>query len=274
MSLVFGAIAPHGGMAIPEAVAPEVAALATATTAGMLELGRRFDASRPEAVVILSPHSVHIEGAMAVVVAGRVAGVLEGAREPVRLDSPTDRDLAGRILAELRGASIPVVGVSFGGNNADEAVMPMDWAVLIPHWFMGGRSSPPVPLVVVAPARDLAPEAHIQAGAAIARAALAGGRRVAIIASADHGHAHQATGPYGYDPAAAEYDRRVVEVVRSGRLDGVVGIPPALVASAKADSWWQLLMLNGALAEGWTGELVSYEAPTYFGMLCAAYLPG
>jgi hypothetical protein len=31
-------------------------------------------------------------------------------------------------------------------------------------------------------------------------------------------------------------------------------------------------MLEGALAQDrWNGELLSYEAPTYFGMLCAAY---
>jgi aromatic ring-opening dioxygenase LigB subunit len=33
-----------------------------------------------------------------------------------------------------------------------------------------------------------------------------------------------------------------------------------------------MLMLEGALGgDGWKGELLSYEAPTYFGMLCAAY---
>ena len=47
----------------------------------------------------------------------------------------------------------------------------------------------------------------------------------------------------------------------------------ALVDSAKADSWWQLVMLHGALGDGWTGEFLSYEASTYFGMLCAAYAP-
>jgi hypothetical protein len=32
-------------------------------------------------------------------------------------------------------------------------------------------------------------------------------------------------------------------------------------------------MLHGALESlpGWRSELLSYEAPTYFGMLCAAY---
>ena len=50
-------------------------------------------------------------------------------------------------------------------------------------------------------------------------------------------------------------------------------IPLELVAAAKADSWWQMLMLHGATAKGWSGRLVSYEAPTYFGMLTAAFSP-
>ena len=39
----------------------------------------------------------------------------------------------------------------------------------------------------------------------------------------------------------------------------------------KADSPWQLAMLHGVLGDDGRGELLSYEAPTYFGMLCAAY---
>ena len=34
-----------------------------------------------------------------------------------------------------------------------------------------------------------------------------------------------------------------------------------------------MLMLHGALGrDGWRGELLSYEAPTYFGMICASFL--
>ena len=43
--------------------------------------------------------------------------------------------------------------------------------------------------------------------------------------------------------------------------------------AAKADSLWQLLVLHGALGDGARVELLSYEAPTYYGMLCAAYEP-
>jgi aromatic ring-opening dioxygenase LigB subunit len=149
----------------------------------------------------------------------------------------------------------------------------MDWGVLIPVWAMGGRHEPPVPAVVVSPARDLSLKAHVRAGRALAHAAQASGKRVALIASADHGHAHDADGPYGFDPAAAEYDRQVVGLVQENRLEGLLDLDPAFVDAAKADSWWQMLMLHGALGEGWRAEFLSYEASTYFGMLCAAYAP-
>jgi aromatic ring-opening dioxygenase LigB subunit len=149
----------------------------------------------------------------------------------------------------------------------------MDWGVLIPLWAMGGRAEPPVPVVVVSPARDRPLAEHVRAGASIARTAGESGKRVALIASADHGHAHDADGPYGFDPAAAEFDARVVELVRANRLGGLLELDPAFVDAAKADSWWQLAMLHGALGGGWRGDFLSYEASTYFGMLCAAYAP-
>ena len=107
-------------------------------------------------------------------------------------------------------------------------------------------------------------------GRAIADAAV--DTRVALVASADHGHAHDPDGPYGYDPAAAAYDERVVELVRENRLGELDGLAE-LVDAAKADSLWQLAVLHGALGAGFEVELLAYEAPTYFGMLCAAYAP-
>jgi aromatic ring-opening dioxygenase LigB subunit len=149
----------------------------------------------------------------------------------------------------------------------------MDWGVLIPLWVMGGRSTPQVPAVVVSPARDRPLEEHVRAGQALARAAAASPKRIALIASADHGHAHDPDGPYGFDPAAAAYDEAIVRLVQEDRLGGLLELEPAFVDAAKADSWWQLAMLHGALGDDWRGEFLSYEASTYFGMLCAAYVP-
>jgi len=272
--LVFAAIAPHGSSAIPGALADTEDALAHATQAAMVELERRFGEAQAEAVIVLTPHNVHVEGAMAVVTAGSAAGTLADWGAPdITLKSDVDRDLAEQVKAGLRAAGIPVVGISFGGNNPHEAVHPMDWAVLVPLWFMGGRAEPPVPVVIVSPARDLTPEAHVEAGRAIAEAAAASGKRVALVASCDHGHGHQKQGPYGFRPESAVFDDRVVEIVKADRLADLAAFDIELVKAAAADSWWQMLMLSGAIEGRWQGEFLSYEHPTYYGMLCAAYKP-
>ena len=268
MSLVFAAIAPHG--TLPEAPVDN----ADATHAALATLGERFDAARPDTTIVLTPHNVHVEEHFAVVLAGTIAGSLAEFDAPeVALACPVDLDLAAQSVVALHDDEIPVVGASFGANDPGAATAPMDWGVLIPVWAMGGRHDPPVPVVVVSPARDRPLEEHTRAGRALARAAEASGKRVALIASADHGHAHDPSGPYGFDPAAADYDARVVDIVRRNRLADLAVLDPAFVAAAKADSWWQLLMLHGALGDGWSSQFLTYEAPTYFGMLCAAFAP-
>jgi len=239
--IAFAAIAPHGALDD----APEL-------RAAMDELGRRHAAAATETTVVVSPHSVHVEGHFAVVVAGRVGAYA------------TDRDLAAAILDALRADGIPALGVSYGGNDPAEAELPLDWGTEIPLASMRAER-----IVVVAPARDRPLDEHVRAGAAIARAT--GDARVALVASADHGHAHVPDGPYGFDAAAAAYDAEVQTILRSGRLD----FEPlgATVAAAKADSLWQLLVLEGAVGKTAAVDLLAYAAPTYYGMLCAEVSP-
>ena len=270
MGLVFGAIAPHGSIAVAEWCTPEQRPLAQKTRTAFEELGRRFDAAAPDATVLLTPHHVHVEGNLAVVVSGAMHGVLEGGASKVELYAPVDRPLARAILGALNDARIPVVAVSYGANDQVAAVTPMDWATQIPIHFMGGER---VPIVMVAPARDLSWEMHVAAGRAIAKTAEASGKRVALIASCDHGHGHDANGPYGFAPESKIFDDRVVELVKRNALAELMRFEPAFVAAAKADSFWQMLMLHGAIGGAWKPEFLSYEAPTYFGMLCAAFTP-
>jgi aromatic ring-opening dioxygenase LigB subunit len=273
MSLVFAAIAPHGTLAVPDAPGADVPG-SEKTQRAMEELGRRFDAARPDATIVLTPHNVHIEGHFAVVRAGTAAGDLADWDAPsVELECPIDLELARDIVVVLHDAGVPIVGASFGANDPAAATAPLDWGALIPLWVMGGRADPQVPAVIVSPARDRPFEEHVRAGAAITGVVEAAGKRVALIASADHGHAHDPEGPYGFDNASKAYDDTVLELVRENRLAGLLELDADLVDRAKADSFWQMLMLHGALGDAWDVELLSYEAPTYFGMLCAAYEP-
>jgi aromatic ring-opening dioxygenase LigB subunit len=249
--IVAAAIAPHGTPAFEPGP----------TRDALEEIGRRFEAAAPEVTVVVTPHNVHVEGHFAVIDAATVAGDLAQWGEPERmLERQVDRDLVGALAA---ADHLPLLTVSYGGNDAATAGAPMDWGTLIPLAFL-----PETPVVVVSPARDRPLAEHVELGRAIASASA--GKRVALVASADHGHAHDSDGPYGFDPAAAEYDEAIVELVRTNRLDRLDELEP-LVAAAKADSLWQLVVLHGALGDSYSVELLSYEAPTYFGMLCAVY---
>lgn len=258
MTLVFAAVAPHGGPIFDQPEAP--------TRRGMEELGRRFAAARPEAAIVVTPHGTHVDAHFAVVRSGSLEGdASQWTEAESGYSGPGEPELADACLRELRAAGLPALGVTFGATAAGASTMPLDWGAAIPLRFM------PAPAVVVSPCRELSNAQHVRAGEALARAT--GARRVAFLASADHGHGHTADGPYGYAPESKPYDERIVELVRRNRLRDLVDVDPAWAVAAKADSFWQLLMLHGAIGDGWSVELLSYEVPTYFGMLCAAFSP-
>jgi aromatic ring-opening dioxygenase LigB subunit len=94
VGLVIAAIAPHGSMAIAEWCTPPERTLAAQTRAAMEDLGRRFAAASPEVTVVLTPHSIHVERAMAVVVAGTMTGTLEGGAASISLHVGVDREFA------------------------------------------------------------------------------------------------------------------------------------------------------------------------------------
>lgn len=222
------AIAPHGDVEDN----PEL-------LAAMEELGRRYDGE--STVIVVTPHNVHVEGHFAVAVSARIGG------------HEIDRELALRLVDEIRAAGFPVVGVSYGGNDPNEAELPLDWGTEVPLRFVRAHR-----VVVVAPARDRPLEEHIRLGELL--------RGHDLIASADHGHAHDADGPYGFHPAAAEYDRRFQELVPAGDFRPLA----ELVADAKADSLWQLLVLQGATG-GRGGRLLAYAQDSYYGMAVAVF---
>ena len=232
----------------------------------MEELARRFEVAKPEASIVVTPHGTLVDGHFGVVRSGRLSEHPNPFVSPEHLyDGPGDPELADACVHALQAEGLPALGVTFATTVAGASEMPIDWGAGIPLWFLRA------PAVVVTPCRALSNDEHVRAGKALARAT--GERRVAFVASADHGHGHTADGPYGFAAESKDYDDQVVELVRTGRLGELAAWDPGFAIAAKADSFWQLLMLHGALGNDFEGELLSYEAPTYFGMLCAAFAP-
>ncbi|MDP9371633.1 MAG: hypothetical protein M3Q65_04085 [Chloroflexota bacterium] len=272
-TLVFACIAPHGGMLIP-AIGGAEGRKALATRAAMEELGRRLAVARPETIVLVTPHGIRVDDAFSLLDTGRVAGELGGNGAVVSVEFRVDSALNAAIGDAARDLDTPVRRVTHGAPGDPASCLPLDWGAVVPFWFLGRTLAPQPRVVVACPDRRLPWALFPRFGEAVRRGAATLGRRIAFVASADLGHAHDARGPYGFDPASAEFDAATVEAVKANDLGRLLGFDPAWVERAKPDALWQILNLHGAIAgTNLRGELLSYEAPTYFGMLCAAYEP-
>jgi aromatic ring-opening dioxygenase LigB subunit len=254
--IVFGAIAPHGNPVYEQPDGP--------TANGMHELARRLEASRAEVAILATPHGTLLDGHFGVVRSSRLTEHPNQFVDASHLyEGDGDPELADACVTALQAAGLPALGLTFGTVASGGSTMPIDWGAGIPLTFLR------IPAVIVTPCRALSNQDHVLAGEALALAS--GDRAVAFIASADHGHGHTTDGPYGFSAHSAPYDDDVQDVVRRNALRELADWDPQRAADALADSLWQMLMLHGALGDGFRAELISYEAPTYFGMLTAAF---
>src|SRR5262249_61562135 len=112
-------------------------------------------------------------------------------------DGPGEPALADECVRALQDDGLPAFGLTFGTTAAGSSEMPIDWGAAIPLTFLSA------PAVVATPCRALSNDQHVRAGAALARAT--DGKRVAFVASADHGHGHSPDGRYGFARRAKPY---------------------------------------------------------------------
>ena len=274
--LVFACIAPHGSMIIP-LLAGEEGQKALATRAAMEELGRRMAAARPETIVLVTPHGHRVDGVFSLLNNQRVRGKL-GPEKDVTDNSFTlvfemDKELNGAIVEAARELEVPVTRIGYAVADDPEFFQPLDWGATVPLWFLGAFLRPQPRVVIACADRGNMPwELFPRFGAAIRKAADSIGRRIAFVASADMGHAHDAEGPYGYDVASAEFDAAAIEAVKAQELDRLLAFDQEWVKRASTDAYGQILNLHGAIEGlGFRGELLSYEVPSYFGMMCVGY---
>lgn len=276
MPLMFGCVAPHGSV-VPGTPGAE---LVPATTVAMQAMGQRLEAAAPDTIVIITPHGIRVDGALAISLAERGAGILEeratrdGEQMPIQVDLAVDQSFA-RALAECAASEgIPAVTVHYGATSGPHDCYPLDWGAVVPLWFLGRHFTRQPRIVAVVPSRALPLETFQRFGRVVADAAGSTQSRIALIASADLAHAHRADGPYGFDPAAREFDEWLAAAVKDGDLARLAQADMAWLERARPDGLWQILVLAGALERvPMRGEFLSYECPTYYGMLTAVYTP-
>ena len=267
MPLIYACIAPHAGDLIPETI--EDQNIVAVTRKSMAAMSSTLESLKPETVVIINPHGFRVSNAMNISITEKATADWA---PTVKLDFDVDQELANAIGDQADEMSVPVARYIYGASGGDACFVPLDWGAAVPLYFMGHRFTPKPKIVHLSPMRTLPLAMHYEFGRLIGRVLKASDKRIAFIASADQGHAHDANGPYGYDPASAQYDAWMQAVIRNGNLDELLNADPKLVEDGKPDSLWPTLVLAGILKENpMQAKLLSYEVHVYFGILCAEF---
>lgn len=272
MGVVFASIAPHGAEVISQLAGDKLEAFGE-TRRGMEKIASLMKEKKIETIVIATPHNLRLKENIGVITAAFTEGSLETDSGSIKIRFRCDRSLAKTILNLAEKSKLPTIGVNFGTNEGPSSCMPMDWGTLIPLWFFGNLAKKPS-VVIVTPSREVPLGNLVKFGSLIAQAAETLDRRVAFVASADQAHTHDPKGPYGFHSASTEFDNVVKKAVKDNSLKTLLNLKQQLIENAKPDSLWQIAILIGVLEQvPMNSRLVSYQAPTYFGMLCAAYVP-
>ena len=271
---VFTCIAPHGWLIVP-LVSGSDGNKTHATRTALTEMGQRLDAARPETILIVDPHGLQIEGTIALLDTDNVHGETGGppnlgaTAHTFSMNFAVDRELNAAIATMARHSGLPVSRVR---NFFDFVPLGMDYGSMNPLWYLGSTMMPPPKLTVVCMGPGIARSAYLDFGRVLHAVLNDTARRVAFIASADMAHRHSPDGPYGYDVAAPECDAKIIEAAKTNTLGRLLDYESGWLDRAFTDAIEPLLILHG-LTEGeeLRAEVLSYEVPTYFGMLCAVF---
>jgi AmmeMemoRadiSam system protein A len=209
-------------------------------------------ASKPDALVLISPHSPRKRRAFGLWSGQSLRGSLarfdaDGAEVVL----PGDSQLTGAFINQANRRDLATWWI-------DEPML--DHGAVVPLWFLAeaGWKGPAAILSLNYPGDG----GLAELGAAIADAARASRRRVAIVASGDMSHRLASQSPCGFDPKAHEFDDTFIRLLREGDYHGIENMSPALRELAAEDAADSAVV--AAAAVDWRAEgrrVLSYESP-------------
>ncbi|CAD5245048.1 DODA-type extradiol aromatic ring-opening family dioxygenase [Thermococcus camini] len=230
------------------------------------EIGEKF--RDVDAYILISPHNVRMSDHLGIVLAENLVSWLGFEGKEIPGEWKTDRELAERIYQAEKEAGMPVVDLNFASLRGEYSRWPLSWGELIPLNFLDKK-----PLVLITPTREVSRETLVKFGEVLGDVIESAEKRIVLIVSADHGHAHDENGPYGLRKESETYDRLIMELINENRLEELLRVPEELVRNALVDSYWQMLIMLGAMRKAeFELKESAYACPTYFGMAGALWV--
>ena len=261
-AIKFACISPHPPIIVRE-VGQGREAEAQRTIDALQQVAGEIPVHRPETVLLMATHGPLNPGAFFLLAASAAQGDFARWGAPqVSFRLSTDLELIAAIRDETSRAELPLDAASRWNDG-------LDWSVTVPLYYLrcGMGDAPLTPMNI----SFLSAGKHFRFGQAVRQAIDRVGRRAVIVASADLSHRLSDDGPYGFDPAGPELDRRVREAVASWDVEALLTMDEGFREQAGDDAVSSISFLMGAL-DGLPvrPRVLSYEGPFGVGYMVAA----
>jgi len=264
MSVLCAYALPHPPLAVPEIgrgrendIQKTLSAFKE-TAGGIAELA-------PETIIFITPHNVIYSDYFHISPGNSGKGDFSGfgARE-VRFEMQYDVDLAEEITSLAEKSNIPAGFL--GEKDAG-----LDHGVMVPMWFINQRFKDYRMIRISQSGMD--PAEHYRLGQCIKEAADKTGRKCVLIASGDLSHKLSESGPYGFAPEGAEFDKEIIEIFSSGDFLKLFNINENMRERAAECGYNSYMVLAGCFDRcGVDSKLFSYEGPFGVGYAAASFI--
>ncbi len=259
MSLVFSAVAPHPPILVTAVGRDHTRALEL-TRQAYAQLERELYASRPDILVIITPHGEIVPQAWQVLVGDELSGDLKEFS-----DFATTLSVLGSAAFSHR---FKERAEDHGFIVLLQSDRPLDYGCIIPLLHLAEHLPKlrVVPLVVSD--QDLA--SHNSVGKILREEIFSTNERIAVLASADLSHRLTRQSPGGYQRQAKAFDQRIISALVKGDPGAIINQPAEEIESAMTCGLRPISVLLGVWhRRSFRSTSLAYEYPFGVGYLTA-----
>lgn len=259
MSLAFSAISPHSPLLI-SSIGKEALQKLQKTQEALQKLEEDFYLSKPDIIIIITPHSSILSDAFTFNVATEFKTDLKEFSDlTTNFTFKGELKLPSLIKEEAKKENFPVTLVT------EEKI---DISILTPLIYLLRH----LPTISILPLGICGADAktHFDFGYFLKEQIMNTTKRVAVVASGNLSHALTKDAPAGFSPEAKKFDEEIQKLLTTGNTAGLVQLNQKLIAEAHECGLKTFLLLLGILRGiNFQYKSYAYEAPFGVGYLTA-----
>jgi AmmeMemoRadiSam system protein A len=271
--ITFGTLVPHPPIIVSGIGQTADLNQVKETVMAMGEINRLLVEDPPETLVVFTPHGTVFSDAIVVYEDETLRGDLTRFGLNRTWEWKNDLELVERIIDFSQADNLPVLKLD---QNLAKRYRPqgaLDHGVLVPLSFFSPEWASRTKLVII-PLSYLPLEDLYRFGTIIKRAVGQLERKVAIIASGDLSHCLKPGAPAGFDPRGAEFDHKLMELLKEAVVKELFEIDPLLLEKAAECGFRSIIMLMGTLDQNeFSVKVHSYQGPFGVGYGVVSFKP-